>query len=302
MTQWLGHFVLHSLGLFLVAVLVILVRLVFRRDPISSYRFLIMLVIATLVLPVLQMGIQGRIAAPGGRAGEFLARLWFVEDEGAAGAPVVTPRAVEEVLALRPTAAPSCDPVWEILDRDFPESPGLVIGPAARPDPILDPDFPGESLSAIRETELDAWEDEPSDERAVTLPSIKVPEGYDWSRLERQELLLAAYLLGVLLLLQHQVRRHVATRRLLARASCAVHPEVQEIFLRIAAEHGLSTRVRLCVSHEVESPACWGLFRPVLVLPLVDAIRPPQPSLEWAMRHELVHIARGDARTVVLQS
>ncbi|UCF05335.1 MAG: HEAT repeat domain-containing protein [bacterium] len=51
--------------------------------------------------------------------------------------------------------------------------------------------------------------------------------------------------------------------------------------------------VRVMLSEEVSMPFAWGLFRPVIVLP-IDAGEWPEDRIRSVMTHELAHIARWD--------
>jgi len=74
----------------------------------------------------------------------------------------------------------------------------------------------------------------------------------------------------------------------------AADPIEVESVARLATEHRLRRRIRVCQSPEVGVPMTWGVFRPVLML--------PSSSVEWsaeekeaALRHEFAHILHWDA-------
>jgi beta-lactamase regulating signal transducer with metallopeptidase domain len=54
--------------------------------------------------------------------------------------------------------------------------------------------------------------------------------------------------------------------------------------------------VRLAVSREIVVPITWGVWRPVILLPL-SALRWPAGQLQAVLRHELVHVRFRDATT-----
>ena len=64
---------------------------------------------------------------------------------------------------------------------------------------------------------------------------------------------------------------------------------------------GLRQNVRVVESERMASPAVWGVFRPVIVLPteLCDRLAPKQ--LEWVLLHELAHVRRGDVAAACFQ-
>jgi hypothetical protein len=57
-------------------------------------------------------------------------------------------------------------------------------------------------------------------------------------------------------------------------------------------------RPRVLVSDRIESPVCFGLVRPVILLPWELARSASPAELRWVLAHELDHLARGDHRTV----
>jgi beta-lactamase regulating signal transducer with metallopeptidase domain len=75
--------------------------------------------------------------------------------------------------------------------------------------------------------------------------------------------------------------------------------EVLAVWRRVAEGSALRDRVRLLTHPGLAAPCCWGLGRPYLVVP--DGACAAD-ELEWGLRHELVHLERGDARVAVLQA
>lgn len=55
-----------------------------------------------------------------------------------------------------------------------------------------------------------------------------------------------------------------------------------------------ASTVRLAVSREIAVPVTWGVWRPVILLPL-SALRWPAGQLQAVLRHELVHVRSRDA-------
>jgi beta-lactamase regulating signal transducer with metallopeptidase domain len=61
----------------------------------------------------------------------------------------------------------------------------------------------------------------------------------------------------------------------------------------LALGHGIRRRVSLRLTSGPAIPATWGLFRPIILLP-VEAIDWPQQRLRAVLLHELAHVARAD--------
>lgn len=82
-----------------------------------------------------------------------------------------------------------------------------------------------------------------------------------------------------------------ALSRLVGRSRCAPD-SVQQLFDLMAAS--LNQPARLCVSDQVRVPVCWGLRRPVVVLPRRLAEATELTELRWVFAHELTHLSRRD--------
>ena len=72
-------------------------------------------------------------------------------------------------------------------------------------------------------------------------------------------------------------------------------------YRRLCIDCGLRQNVPLFVTPYVNSPAVWGLWRQVLLVPpeLVESLPPAQ--LTWVLLHELVHVRRHDTWVVTFQ-
>lgn len=70
---------------------------------------------------------------------------------------------------------------------------------------------------------------------------------------------------------------------------------VQWVFDELAA--GMHRRPTLLVSERVASPICFGLLRPVVMLPRTLALAATETELRWVFAHELDHLRRGDPWT-----
>src|SRR5262245_21960296 len=62
MNPLVGHLVVSSIGLFVIGLAVGVLRRVFARDPVLSYRMLVAVMLGALVLPALQWSVQGKVA------------------------------------------------------------------------------------------------------------------------------------------------------------------------------------------------------------------------------------------------
>jgi hypothetical protein len=65
---------------------------------------------------------------------------------------------------------------------------------------------------------------------------------------------------------------------------------------RVADEFGGAA---VLVSDRVETPLCFGVLRPTVVLPRSLAMTGSADELRWALAHEFEHLTRGDPRTAV---
>jgi len=102
--------------------------------------------------------------------------------------------------------------------------------------------------------------------------------------------LIDLYILAVILLHGQLLFAHLGLFRLRYAAKPAPAP-VNQLLAEIA---GAERRVpELKVSPRIHSPICFGLWRPVIVLP-DDMIQIPESELRWVLAHELDHLRRGD--------
>lgn len=61
----------------------------------------------------------------------------------------------------------------------------------------------------------------------------------------------------------------------------------------LIASLAIHRRVRVMLSAEVHMPFAWGIFHPVIILP-IDAVEWPENRIQSVLTHELAHIARWD--------
>jgi beta-lactamase regulating signal transducer with metallopeptidase domain len=113
------------------------------------------------------------------------------------------------------------------------------------------------------------------------------------NRLSVVDLLVAAWLAGVLLHALLLARAAVTTRRLVQRATPLSGVDLAPVS-RMAARAGLRRLPRVCASPEVDVPQVVGLWNPVVLLPA--GARGHFTDSEWqmALGHELLHVRRRD--------
>ena len=100
---------------------------------------------------------------------------------------------------------------------------------------------------------------------------------------------LGAWLLGALLFFALSVRDRIRGTRLVRRAS-PMAPEVLQFVRRQAEAFGVRVPA-IRSTAELDSPALVGSLRPVILIPQEMQSR---STLEWAIRHELMHLALRD--------
>jgi beta-lactamase regulating signal transducer with metallopeptidase domain len=92
----------------------------------------------------------------------------------------------------------------------------------------------------------------------------------------------------------------IMSRRL--RGARRLEPDTLPVnFRRLCARCGLRGDVPLRVTPSVDSPAVWGLWRPVVLVPPGLAETLPPAQLTWVLLHELIHIRRRDPWVVAFQ-
>lgn len=82
-------------------------------------------------------------------------------------------------------------------------------------------------------------------------------------------------------------------------ASMCRDKELQDILHQLHFELGIDRKISLCTSTVVYSPQTWGLWRPVIMLPVAAADWSSDRKLA-VLIHELGHIARWDWATTIL--
>lgn len=127
-------------------------------------------------------------------------------------------------------------------------------------------------------------------------PSASLPI---WSSLRWPDIVLFVWLAGMLLVASHFVSGAVTARRLLSRATVVTDERWNSLLSLTMAQLWLRRRVVLLQSERVTTPAAWGIFHPVVVVPTA--------ADEWnnvqrhaVLLHELAHVERWDCLTHVL--
>jgi beta-lactamase regulating signal transducer with metallopeptidase domain len=96
--------------------------------------------------------------------------------------------------------------------------------------------------------------------------------------------------------------RHTRKLRRLIATSHAPKPVIRDLFQQTKQRCGCRGRLRLLVTNSTVSPALYGLFRPVVVLPMSVIERLTTSELEAILVHEIQHFRRGDVWISLVQT
>lgn len=107
------------------------------------------------------------------------------------------------------------------------------------------------------------------------------------------------WLTGMLLVVAHLVLGAIVAHRVLRRAVIVIDERWNNLFSRTKAQLWLRRRVVLLQSERVTTPAAWGIFHPVVVVP-VAADGWSNAQRHAVLLHELAHVERWDCLTHVL--
>jgi beta-lactamase regulating signal transducer with metallopeptidase domain len=129
-------------------------------------------------------------------------------------------------------------------------------------------------------------------------PDPEADRGFPWV----VALCAGLYLIGALGVGGYHALCHAKTRRFLRCCRLVVEPEPLAVWNQVAAASPVRGHVRLLACEGLRFPCCGGLIRPYVVLPEADLDGPAGDSLTWALRHELVHLERNDARVALLKA
>lgn len=173
---------------------------------------------------------------------------------------------------------------WEVPLRPTDPTDERERGPEAAATPQQP--VPGDESAARRAERSRASEAR----AALVLPGSAPPNEPPDARPEIAGLLLLAYGVGVVAAGLPLVLGAVGLARL-RRPGTPAPPAVQAVFDELTA--GMRRRPRLLLSGRLASPVCFGLFRPVVMLPKSLAAA-GERELRWVFAHELDHLRRGD--------
>ena len=291
------HFVLVCAGLLAAAALAWPARALLKRDPQSCYQLLLGLLIGAVAVLPLQLLVQGRaapLAAPARDWLRSLVRPLRADDVPRESAP---PRAEEvpsrPLLVEGGPVAPSSDELAPARSAPLPESGERSLSSASAERTAA---ATGAKPTLVARAAAAAA----AGRRIAAVAGRRIAalaRDIGWERAAA-----GAWLLGVAFVASRRLLRAVRTLRLLARARPVSDPATLALWRSVGAGSRIAAHVRLVATTAVESPACTGLFRRVLILPERPA-RPLAPEiLEWALRHELVHLERGDQWAALFQS
>jgi beta-lactamase regulating signal transducer with metallopeptidase domain len=123
------------------------------------------------------------------------------------------------------------------------------------------------------------------------VPVIKTKAGT--SHLSWQSFVIVTWIAGGVLMLGYQLLGRLQLTRL---KRCSLENDdagLDALLCRAAGEASIRRPVALRISNEVRVPVTWGVWRPILLLPM-DWQKWNEGELIAMLRHELAHIARND--------
>jgi beta-lactamase regulating signal transducer with metallopeptidase domain len=115
-----------------------------------------------------------------------------------------------------------------------------------------------------------------------------------WTAPTVAQLAAGLWLLGFLLLTARRVRAELRLRKLERESHAFDDPVWVAMVGSIAAELGVRRDVRLITHPDATTPATWGVWRPVVLLP-ADAAAWSVDRRRAVLLHELSHVGRADA-------
>ncbi len=130
---------------------------------------------------------------------------------------------------------------------------------------------------------------QPAEAGETALPSS--PPGAGEPKIALETLLLIVWLTGAMVFGGYQAGIYLRFRCLLGRDEVPVAPRVKLLLAQVQQEMGISRQVELRASKKITSPLLCGWLRPVIWLP---AQAMTEAEFHFILRHELVHLRRGD--------
>jgi beta-lactamase regulating signal transducer with metallopeptidase domain len=126
----------------------------------------------------------------------------------------------------------------------------------------------------------------------TNLQSILVETNQDRS-VPFKAVMMLVWLLGVVFMVARLVVGWFRLRRIYLSAEPVSESEYfEDIF---------DQKLKVLLTYQVDSPVCFGIFRPVVILPLEMYNNSSSEDLNMVLRHEYAHIKRGDCLTNLLQ-
>ncbi|WP_182865401.1 M56 family metallopeptidase [Rhodopirellula sp. JC639] len=110
-----------------------------------------------------------------------------------------------------------------------------------------------------------------------------------------------AYLFGVLAFTLRLTRGYWLCRRMRRRASAVTDPAMLQLVDRIAGQMVLRTPPMVMWCRQTMVPTVVGIVRPVVLLPVALTNGVSIEQIEHVLRHEFIHLRRGDALVNFLQ-
>ena len=105
--------------------------------------------------------------------------------------------------------------------------------------------------------------------------------------------LAAIWCLGVGYVLIGNLRSLLAVRQLVA-ATPATDDRLQKLLQSVQQRLRVWQPITLCLTNQLDTPAIWGIIRPILLLPVSLATNLSDTELEAIFAHELAHVRRYD--------
>ncbi len=286
--SFLPHLLLQSLGLLLLTACIYALRPLLRRDPVYAYRLHVLLIIASFAAFLFQVRMQGarpqrfelveiirRIASPQ-RVESGKERSASPSGERVAlGARHVA----DSALLPKSVAPPSRESIITAVSRKTPDlSGGDETAPSAGEEPSLQGSVgkpaPFPLLAGVR------------------IQASRLVRGISSLRVPAARL----YVLGVVAVVLLYGLRALHTWRIVRGARACDDRQALATWRELAHGSPLQDRARLLSCPKADSPACWGLLRPVVILPSTLDDR----SLRFALSHELIHLQRRDSWVALL--
>ncbi len=298
---WMGQLLIASLGMAFAGLAALLTRRLLKRDPALAYTLACALLVTALALLPVQWALRGAAAAWGTPIRGWITRVfeptpsapeppgrrieWPLIDDRSLLVDLPLEREFERTEARGAAASRHDRP--ELAAASLPSEYGILASMRAPLPPAHPAASRAPSHDAVPET----------NRAASSSLSLERLRGLLDGRLA-----LAIYCAGLLWVVVGRALRLLRTLRLVHRSERELPPELSALWSELAASEPVAARVVLRVSREISSPACFGWWRPVLLVPHRALAQISPEALRWALRHELVHIARGDTLAAVVQA